>query len=104
MGGDNAPDMVIRGADIARQRFPQVHFKFFGDQARLKAILDTLPALAAVSSIHHADTVVTMEAKPGQALRSGRGNSMRLAIDTLQRGEAHAAVLSVNPGALIAMV
>ena len=22
MGGDNAPEMVIRGADIARQRFP----------------------------------------------------------------------------------
>ncbi len=35
MGGDNAPDMVIRGADIARQRFPNVHFLMFGDEARL---------------------------------------------------------------------
>ena len=31
MGGDNAPEMVIRGADIARQRFPEAHFLFFGD-------------------------------------------------------------------------
>jgi glycerol-3-phosphate acyltransferase PlsX len=27
MGGDNAPEMVIRGADIARQRFPDAHFR-----------------------------------------------------------------------------
>jgi len=103
MGGDNAPDMVIRGADIARQRFPQVRFQFYGDQARLKPLLDTLPALAAVSSIHHADTVVTMEDKPGQALRSGRGSSMRLAIDAVQRGEANAVVSAGNTGALMAM-
>ncbi len=103
MGGDNAPDMVVRGADIARQRFPQVRFQFYGDEARLKALLAHLPALAAVSSLHHADTVVTMEDKPGQALRAGRGSSMRLAIDAVHRGDAHAVVSAGNTGALMAM-
>ena len=42
MGGDNAPEMVIRGADIARQRFPEVHFLFFGDEKRIQPMIDRL--------------------------------------------------------------
>jgi glycerol-3-phosphate acyltransferase PlsX len=103
MGGDNAPEMVIRGADIARQRFPDVHFLFFGDEARLKPMLDTLPALKAVSTIRHAETEVKMDDKPSQALRAGRGSSMRLAIDAVQNGEAAAIVSAGNTGALMAM-
>ncbi len=103
MGGDKAPDMVVHGADIARQRFPQVRFQFYGDTDRLKPIFKGLPALAAVSDIHHADTVITMDDKPGQALRAGRGSSMRLAIDAVQRGESNAVVSAGNTGALMAM-
>ena len=55
MGGDQAPDMVIRGANIARQRFPQVHFLFFGDRARIAPLLGKLPLLDKVSTVHHAD-------------------------------------------------
>ena len=47
MGGDNAPEMVIRGADIARQRFPAAHFLFFGDEARLNPMIKRLPGLNA---------------------------------------------------------
>jgi glycerol-3-phosphate acyltransferase PlsX len=103
MGGDNAPEMVIRGADIARQRFPHVHFLFFGDEARLQPMLDKLPALKGVSSIRHAETEVKMDDKPSQALRSGRGSSMRLAIDAVHKGEAAAIVSAGNTGALMAM-
>ncbi|MET1027494.1 MAG: phosphate acyltransferase PlsX [Dongiaceae bacterium] len=103
MGGDKAPDMVVHGADIARQRFPQVRFRFYGDTTRLTPLFKNLPALAAVSDIHHADTAIAMDDKPGQALRAGRGSSMRLAIDSVQRGEADAVVSAGNTGALMAM-
>lgn len=103
MGGDNAPEMVIRGADIARQRFPHVHFLFFGDETRIKPMIDKLPALKAVSTIRHAETEVKMDDKPSQALRAGRGSSMRLAIDAVQSGEAAAIVSAGNTGALMAM-
>ncbi|HNB27446.1 MAG TPA: phosphate acyltransferase PlsX [Alphaproteobacteria bacterium] len=103
MGGDNAPDMVIRGADIARQRFPNVHFLFFGDERRIQPMIDKLPALKAVSSIRHAETEVKMDDKPSQALRAGRGSSMRLAIDAVQNGDAAAIVSAGNTGALMAM-
>jgi glycerol-3-phosphate acyltransferase PlsX len=103
MGGDNAPDMVVRGADIARQRFPNVHFLLFGDEARLKPMLDSLPELAKVSTIRHTDVMVAMDDKPSQALRAGRGSSMRLAIDAVHTGEAAAIVSAGNTGALMAM-
>lgn len=103
MGGDNAPEMVIRGADIARQRFPDARFIFFGDETRIKPMIDRLPGLTAVSEVRHAETEVKMDDKPGQALRTGRGSSMRLAIDAVHRGEASAIVSAGNTGALMAM-
>jgi glycerol-3-phosphate acyltransferase PlsX len=103
MGGDNAPEMVIRGADIARQRFPEAHFLFFGDEQRIKPMIDRLPGLAAVSTVRHAETEVKMDDKPSQALRGGRKSSMRLAIDAVHNGEAAAIVSAGNTGALMAM-
>ncbi|MEZ5830034.1 MAG: phosphate acyltransferase PlsX [Dongiaceae bacterium] len=103
MGGDNAPEMVIRGADIARQRFPEAHFLFFGDERRIKPMIDRLPGLSAVSTVRHAETEVKMDDKPSQALRAGRKSSMRLAIDAVHEGEAAAIVSAGNTGALMAM-
>jgi glycerol-3-phosphate acyltransferase PlsX len=103
MGGDNAPEMVVRGADIARRRFPQCRFLFFGDEAQIRPLLDSLPELKKISTLRHTVSVVTMDDKPGQALRSGRGSSMRLAIDAVHNGEAHAVVSAGNTGALMAM-
>jgi glycerol-3-phosphate acyltransferase PlsX len=103
MGGDNAPEMVVRGADIARRRFPQCRFMFFGDEAKVRPLLDSMPELKKVSTLRHTVSVVTMDDKPGQALRSGRGSSMRLAIDAVHNGEARAVVSAGNTGALMAM-
>jgi glycerol-3-phosphate acyltransferase PlsX len=103
MGGDNAPEMVVRGADIARRRFPQCRFLFFGDEAKVRPLLESLPELKKVSTLRHTVSVVTMDDKPSQALRSGRGSSMRLAIDAVHNGEAAAVVSAGNTGALMAM-
>ncbi|MGH6941958.1 phosphate acyltransferase PlsX [Hypericibacter sp.] len=103
MGGDRAPEMVVKGANIARQRFPEVHFLFFGDEKRLKPLVDKYRALAKVSTIHHTDQVVKGEDKPSTALRAGRSSSMRLAIDAVQSGDAAGVVSAGNTGALMAM-
>ncbi|MGH6960595.1 MAG: phosphate acyltransferase PlsX, partial [Dongiaceae bacterium] len=51
MGGDHAPAMVIKGANMARARFPQARFLFFGDEARIQPLIDKLPQLAKVSDV-----------------------------------------------------
>jgi phosphate acyltransferase len=103
MGGDRAPDMVVGGAAIALQRFPQVEFLMVGAERRIRALLDKMPVLAARSAVRHTDEFITGDAKPSVALRGGRNSSMRLALDAVAAGEASCAVSAGNTGALMAM-
>ncbi len=103
MGGDHAPDMVIKGANIALQRFPQVDFLLFGQPAKIEPLLARYPKVAQRAQIRATEDVVTSEAKPSIALRTGRRSSMRLALDAVASGEAHCAVSAGNTGALMAM-
>jgi glycerol-3-phosphate acyltransferase PlsX len=103
MGGDHAPQVVVKGAAIARTRHPKVKYIFFGDEKRIKPLLDKRKALRAVSDIHHTDDAVGPEDKPSVALRSGRNSSMRLALNAVANGQAQAMVSAGNTGALMAM-
>lgn len=103
MGGDHAPDMVIKGAAAILPRFPQVKFVLFGDAARIEPLLRQFPALKDRCELRHTAEKVGSEDKPSQALRRGRNTSMRLAIDTVASGEADAIVSAGNTGALMAM-
>lgn len=103
MGGDHAPDIVIKGVDIVRIRFPRARFLLFGDEVRLKPLLDAYPGVAAVCEVRHTDEAIKGEDKPSHALRKGRKSSMRLAIDAVRDGEAGGVVSAGNTGALMAM-
>ncbi|MEN8196138.1 MAG: phosphate acyltransferase PlsX, partial [Pseudomonadota bacterium] len=103
MGGDNAPRMVLRGANIARKRYPDAEFMLFGDEAQLRPLLRRLPFLRKACSIYHTDEVIAADAKPSQALRSGRHSSMRKAIEAVRKNEAQGLVSAGNTGALMAM-
>src|SRR6476646_205985 len=103
MGGDGAPAMVLRGADIALERHPAAHFLLFGNESQIAPLLSKLPRLAAAASVHHTDEAVLDDAKPSQALRTGRRSSMRLAIDAVADGRADCVVSAGNTGALMAM-
>jgi len=103
MGGDHAPEMVVRGAHIALKRFPNVQFLLFGAEDRIRPLLAKHKKLSRRATVHHTDEAVSGEAKPSQALRSGRRSSMRLAIDAVAEGKAHCVVSAGNTGALMAM-
>jgi glycerol-3-phosphate acyltransferase PlsX len=53
--------------------------------------------------VHHAGEVVAMDEPPAQALRSKKDSSMRVAVDLVKSGEAHACVSAGNTGALMAI-
>jgi phosphate acyltransferase len=103
MGGDQAPRMVLKGAEKSLKRYPQADFLLFGDDAKIKPLLAKMPRLAGRSQVHHTDEFVTNEAKPSAALRGGRRSSMRLAIDAVADGRADGIVSAGNTGALMAM-
>tara|TARA_X000000368_G_scaffold417582_1_gene414385 strand:- start:9756 stop:10892 length:1137 start_codon:yes stop_codon:yes gene_type:complete len=103
MGGDNAPDAIVAGAELALKRYPDIRYILVGDEARLKPLLDKHRQLQACATIHHAPDAISTDMKPSQALRSGRQSSMRMAIDLVDAGEADCIVSAGNTGALMAM-
>ena len=103
MGGDNAPDMVVEGMDLALRDLPGTKFIVYGRSEQLIPLLEKFPNLSAHVEVRHSDDVVSNEEKPGIALRSGRKSSMRLAINAVGEHEADGIVSAGNTGALMAM-
>ncbi|MFN3623111.1 MAG: phosphate acyltransferase PlsX [Hyphomicrobium sp.] len=103
MGGDHGPAVVVPGAALSLERYPELSFIMYGDEPRIRAELEKLPALAAKTRVVHTDLVVAMSDKPSQALRRGKGTSLWLAIDAVKSGEADVAVSGGNTGAFMAM-
>jgi glycerol-3-phosphate acyltransferase PlsX len=103
MGGDAAPGIVLKGADIAGRRYPGVDYLLFGAEEMIRPLLAKLPTLSDRTTLIHTNEVVADDKKPSAALRSGRGSSMRLAIDAVGDGRAAGVVSAGNTGALMAM-
>jgi glycerol-3-phosphate acyltransferase PlsX len=103
MGGDGAPAIVLKGAEIALQRHPGVRFLLFGAEEEVRPLLTKLPGLRQAATLFHTSEIVAADAKPSLALRTGRQSSMRLAIDAVADGRADGVVSAGNTGALMAM-
>src|SRR5690606_37862825 len=81
MGGDHAPEMVLKGATIARERHAGLRFLLFGDSARLGPLLAQYPGLRDRVEVRHAE----------------------VAIGAVRDGAASGIVSAGNTGALMAM-
>lgn len=104
MGGDAGAPVVVGGAALALERHPGMRFIMTGDEAVLRPLLAAQPKLAAAVEVRHSDVAIPMDAKPSQAVRSGRRvSSMWMAVQAVRDGEADAAVSAGNTGALMAM-
>jgi len=103
MGGDDAPEVVLGGAAIACERFPDVRYLIFGDQEVVEPEIARYPAVREVCDFIHSENVVDGYMKPSQALRRGRDSSMGLAIEAVKSGNAAVAVSAGNTGALMAL-
>ena len=102
MGGDDAPDIVLGGAEMACQRHPDVHFLLYGDESRLAPAIAKHPRLRDRATIRHTDAFIGGEDKPSQAIRR-RGTSLRLAIEAVKQSEAQGVVSAGNTGALMGL-
>ena len=104
MGGDHGPAIVVPGVALAAAKHPGCRFHLYGDEKQIAPVLAQHPELQDIVTVHHTEIAISMNDKPSQALRRGRGKSgMWMAIDSVKRGETQAAVSSGNTGALMAM-
>ena len=103
MGGDAAPEAVLSGAQMALLRHPGLTFLVFGKRDTIQPYFAQYPELAQASELVHTDDMVANDEKPSAAIRQGKHSSMRLAINSVNEGNAAAAVSAGNTGALMAM-
>lgn len=101
MGGDHGPSVVVPAAQRFLRDFPDCRLILVG---REEDILRHLPGgrLDDRMSIHHATQTVAMDELPSSALRGKKDSSMRVAINLVKSGDAHACVSAGNTGALMA--
>jgi len=103
MGGDHAPQSVLDGLLIAIDKYPDTDFLLYGDAPRLNEAVAKHSVMNGRVTVRHAPMVIPGDMKASIALRQGKESSMRLAIDAVASGEAHAVVSGGNTGALMAM-
>ena len=103
MGGDYAPDSVLEGLALIANEGYNLRFLLHGDAEKLQPFLNTHEALSAITELRHSDKAIAMDAKPSQAVRSGKGSSMWNTLAAVKAGDASVAVSAGNTGALMAM-
>jgi len=106
MGGDDAPDIVIKGIEYFLTHEGEgrrARFLLHGNAEALASLLEAAPRTRERSEVFHTDQVVSMDDKPSQALRKGKGSSMWNSIASVKGGQAGIVVSAGNTGALMAM-
>jgi glycerol-3-phosphate acyltransferase PlsX len=104
MGGDHGPHVTVPAALAFQARFPDVDIVLVGLPDALEQQLKSRGAAAGTRlRVHPASEVVAMDEAPAQALRYKKDSSMRVAVNLVKSGEAHACVSAGNTGALMAI-
>ena len=104
MGGDHGPRVTVPAALEFQGRHQGVDVVLVGVRDAIEAELGKLRAApGARLRVHPASEVVAMDEPPVQALRYKKNSSMRVAVNLVKAGEAHACVSAGNTGALMAI-
>ncbi|MBA3582060.1 MAG: phosphate acyltransferase PlsX [Gammaproteobacteria bacterium] len=105
MSGDHGPQVTVPAALTIAKEYPNLHLILVGQTPVLESILKIHPDYAACVeriTIQHASEIVAMDDPPAQAMRNKKDSSMRVMINLVKEGKAHACVSAGNTGALMA--
>ena len=104
MGGDHGPRVTVPAALSFQARTSDVALVLVGRKGELEAELAARGATAGPRlRVQEASEVVEMDEPPAQAMRYKKDSSMRVAVNLVKSGEAHACVSAGNTGALMAI-
>lgn len=99
MGGDHAPEQIVKGAVKAVQHFNDIEVVLIGDENKITPFLsEKNPKI----SIIHTEEVITGEDEPVRAVRRKKNASMVLMAQEVAEGRAEACISAGNTGALMA--
>ncbi len=103
MGVDHGVEIVVPAAVNALAKYDDIRLILVGNQEVLSRKLQELDQSPRDRlTIHHASQKVEMHDPPGQALRTKKDSSMRVALNLVKEKTADAMVSAGNTGALMA--
>lgn len=100
MGGDNAPQVEIRGAVRALKEYG-AEVVLVGDRAVVERELEHLGVSDPRITVHHASEVIGMNEPPAISIRRKRDSSVNVAIGLLRERQVDAMVSAGNTGAVV---
>ncbi|HKC54232.1 MAG TPA: phosphate acyltransferase PlsX [Burkholderiales bacterium] len=104
MGGDHGPHVTVPAALNFLKSNSDVDVVLVGLRDAIEAELKARGARSGPRlRVHHASEVVLMDESPALALRNKKDSSIRVSVELVKNGEAHACVSAGNTGALMAV-
>ncbi|WP_412988129.1 phosphate acyltransferase PlsX [Pediococcus siamensis] len=98
MGGDYAPEKIVQGVELARDKYTDLKFILYGKEEKIKEVLKNGERITIV----HTDSVIEMGDEPVRAVRQKKTSSLVLAAQAVKDGKADALFSAGNTGALLA--
>ena len=104
MGGDIGPRITIPASLLALENDPELSLILFGDSQQISPILNNCSqSILERIQVQHCSSVIENNQGVSYALRHSKGTSMRLALESVQRGEAQGCVSAGNTAALMGL-
>lgn len=104
MGGDVGPRITIPASLLALENDPVLSLILFGDSQQISPLLNNCSqSVLERIQVQHCSSVIENNQGISYALRHSKGTSMRLALESVQRGEAQGCVSAGNTGALMGL-
>lgn len=101
MGGDNAPDAMIKGAVEAVQEREDVKVILVGIESVMKEKLQAYQYDTSRISVVHASEVIATAEPPVLAIRTKKDSSIVVGLNLVKKGEADAFVSCGSTGAVL---
>lgn len=98
MGGDYAPTEVVKGVELARNEYPDLEFKLFGQIDKIKPLIENEERIELIQS----DEIIEMAEEPVKAVMKKKNSSLDMAAQSVKNHEADAFFSAGNTGAILA--
>lgn len=98
MGGDFAPESIVKGINLAKKEFPNIEFQLYGEPEAIKAHLEDEKNVKIIATTE----LIDFHDEPVKAIRKKKDSSLVRAVKAVKDGEADAVLSAGNTGALLA--
>ena len=99
MGGDKAPQEIVKGVFQAAKEHPNVQFTLIGEEGAIKECSSEFDTLSNINIIH-TDCVITMEDDPMVVMKEKKNSSMAIGLQMLKDGSVDGFLSAGSTGAL----